>query len=109
MDHFSKWCEVLPTKDQKARTVSEALVSKLFTRFGPHVTLHSDQGSNFESNLMKEVCSLMGIHTSRTSASHPQYDGLVERQNQTLQDIISSYVSKNKDDWDLWVDLSVYS
>ena len=109
MDHFSKWSEVFPTKDQKARTVAEVLVSKVFTRFGPPEIIHSDQGSNFESNLMKEICSLMGIHKSRTSAYHPQCDGLVERQNRTLQDILASYVSKYKDDWDLWVDLAVYS
>ena len=109
MDHFTKWCEVFPTRDQKAHTVAEILVSKVFSRFGPPTVLHSDQGRNFESNVMQEICDLMGIRKSRTTAYHPQCDGLVERQNRTLQDVLSAYVSSHRDDWDLWVDLAVYS
>ena len=109
MDHFTKWCEAFPTQDQKARTVASILVSKIFSRFGPPVAIHSDQGSNFESNLIHEVCDIMGIHKSRTTAYHPQGDGLVERQNRTLQDILSSFVSEHKDDWDLWIDIAVYA
>ena len=40
MDHFSKWCEAFPTKDQKATTVSNILINKVFSRFGPPVVLH---------------------------------------------------------------------
>ena len=109
MDHFTKWCEVFPTKDQRAKTVAEILVSKIFSRFGPPTVIHSDQGRNFESNLMQEVCCLMGIHKSRTSAYHPQCDGLVERQNRTLQDMLSGYVSQHQYDWDRWVDLVAYA
>ena len=58
---------------------------------------------------MQEVCQLMGIHKSRTTAYHPQCDGLVERQNRTLQDILSAYVSDHQDDWDQWVSLAVYA
>ena len=48
----------------------------------------------------------MGIHNSRTTAYHPQDDDLVERQNYTLKDILSSFVSQHKDDWDLWIDIA---
>ena len=58
MDHFTKWCEAFPTKDQRAKTVAEILVSKIFSRFGPPTVIHSDQGRNFESNLMQKVCCL---------------------------------------------------
>ena len=109
MDHFTKWCEVFPTKDQKAHTIAQILVSTIFSCFGPPSVIHSDQGRNFESHLMQEVCQLMGIHKSRTTAYHPQCDGLVERQNRTLQDILSAYVSDHQDDWDQWVSLAVYA
>ena len=104
MDHFTKWCEAFPTKDQKASTVANLLVSKVFSRFGPPLVLHSDQGSNFESTLMHEICNIMGITKTRTTAYHPSGDGQVERQNRTLQDMLSNYVSSRADDWDLWLD-----
>ena len=109
MDHFTKWCEVFATPDQKAKTVAAILVSRVFSRFGPPTVLHSDQGRNFEGNLMKEICTLMGIYKSRTTACHPQCDGQVERQNRTLQDMLSAFVSQNRNDWDLWVNLAAYA
>jgi len=109
MDHFTKWCEVFPTQNQRASTIADILVNRVFSRFGPPTIIHSDQGRNFESNLMQEVCSLMGIHKSRTTAYHPQCDGQVERQNRTLQEMLAAFVSEHKDDWDSWVSLAVYA
>eukprot|EP00794_Sanderia_malayensis_P015652 gene15652-biopygen13346 len=109
MDHFTKWCEAFPTKDQKAATVAQILVSRVFSRFGPPVILHSDQGKNFDSTLMHEIYDILGIKKSQTTAYHPQGDGLVERQNRTLQEIISSFVSEHTVDWDLWIDQAVFA
>ena len=109
MNHFSKWCEAFPTKDQKATTVSNILINKVFSHFGPPVVLHSDQGANFESNLLHEICDLMGIAKTRTTAYHPQCDGLVERQNRTMQDMLAAFTSEHRDDWDLWIDSVVFA
>ena len=109
MDHFTKWCEAFPTKDQKATTVVKILVEKVFSRFGPPVVLHSDQGANFESNLMHELCDVMGITKTRTTAYHPRCDGHVERQNRTLQDMLAAFSSKHGSDWDLWLDSVVFT
>ena len=51
----------------------------------------------------------MGIKKTRTTAYHPQCDGLVERQNRTLQGIISSFVSEHRVDWDDWLDQAVFA
>ena len=109
MDHFTKWCEAFPTKDQKAQTVAKILVSKLFSCFGPPTVLHSDQGRNFDSLLMHEIYNVMGLKKTRTTAYHPQCDGQVERQNQTLQNIITAFVSQHSIDWDEWLDQAVFA
>ena len=109
MGHFTKWCKVFPTKDQRAKTVAEIVVSNIFSRFGPPTVIHSDQGRNSESNLMQEVCCLMGNNKSNTSAYYPQCDGLVERQNCTLQDTLTGYVSQHQHDWDCWVNVVAYA
>ena len=89
----------ISTKDQKATTtVSNILINKVFSRFGPPFVLHSDQGANFESNLLHEICDLMGIAKTRTTAYHPQCDGQVERQNRTLQDMLAAFASEHRDD-----------
>ena len=51
--------------------------------------LHSDQGSNFQSKVMAEVCRLLGIQKTRTTPYNPKSDGLVERFNLTLLDTMA--------------------
>ncbi|KRY23882.1 Transposon Ty3-G Gag-Pol polyprotein [Trichinella patagoniensis] len=84
-DYFSKWPEAFTLPNAKARTVAAALVNGLFCRYVAPETLHSDQGRNFESELVKEVCQLFGVAKTRTTAYHPQSDGLVERMNRTSE------------------------
>lgn len=100
MDYFSKWPEVVPTSDQEATTVAGALVDNWVSRFGVPLILHSDQGTNFNSMLFKELCKLLGIQKTRTTALHPQSDGMVERFNRTILNHLSMFVSKNQTDWD---------
>ena len=50
-DQFSKWVEAYPIKDQSAETVAHVLVYEFFSRLGLPIELHSDQGSNFGSEL----------------------------------------------------------
>ena len=58
---------------------------------------------------MHEIYNIMGVKKSRTTAYHPQGDGLVERQNRTLQDILSNFVSDHSGDWDQWLDQAVFA
>ena len=101
MDYFTKWPEAIPIANQEATTIAEALVSNFFCRFGSCLELHSDQGRNFESAVMAEVCKLFGVHKTRTTALYPQSDGLVERFNSTLLNSLSTFVSDHQRDWDL--------
>ncbi len=105
-DHFIKWVEAVPLANQK--TVARAFVENVVARHGVPVKLFTDQGRNFESELMKEVFRLLGVHKLRTSAYHPQTDGQVERFNRTLKTIISSYVNSNHNDWDRHLHLAPY-
>ena len=76
-DYFTKWAESYAIPDQSATTVAEKLVSKFICRFGVPRQLHSDQGTNFESKVMAEVCKLLNIEKTRTTPLHPQSDGQV--------------------------------
>ena len=80
--------------------MARKLVDEMFCRFSPPKQLHSDQGRQFESLLLSEVCKLLGIQKSRTTAYHPQSDGLVERWNRTLLQSLSTMVDDHPEDWD---------
>ena len=108
-DHFTKWIEAVPLANQKAETVARAFVENVVARHGVPVKLLTDQGSNFELELMKEVFRILGVHKLQTSAYHPQTDGQVERFNRTLKTIISSYVNSNHNDWDRHLHLALFA
>ena len=59
-DHFTKFAVSVPTRNQTAKTTADAFFHHWIVYFGFPQRLHTDQGSNFESKLMKEVCLLAG-------------------------------------------------
>ena len=99
-DYFTKWAEAYPIPDQEAKTVAEVFVNQFVARFGAPMLIHTDQGRNFESKLFKEMCHLLGVKKTRTTAFRPQSDGLVERLNRTVGTMITAFVSENQKTWD---------
>lgn len=54
----------------------------------------------FEVELFSEMCSLLGIIKSRATPYRPQSDGMAERFNWTLQQMLCMFVNENRPDWD---------
>ena len=100
MDYFTKFVFLLPLPNHKAKTIAEALVKEVFTKFGIPKFLHSDRGTDFMSNLFRETCNLFRIDKTLTTPWRPQSDGMVERMNRTLGAMLRQYTSENQDDWD---------
>ena len=100
MDYLTKWVEAFAVANQSAKTIAELLVEQIFCRHGAPQELLSDRGPNFLSELVLEVCNLLSIKKVNTAGYHPQTDGLVERFNCTLSNMIAKCVQKNGSDWD---------
>ena len=99
-DYFTIWTESFAMPNMEARTVAKIIVEEVIVRFGVTCFIHSDQGRQFESNLFKEMCVLLGIEKTRTTPYHPKSDGMVERFHRTLEAMLSAYVSDHQRDWD---------
>jgi hypothetical protein len=93
-DYFSKYAEAYAIVDHRAQTCADVIVTEFVTRFGVPKQLHSDQGPEFESNLFRKLCELLEIDKMRTCPYRPQSDGLVERFNRTLQQMLTMFVMK---------------
>ena len=101
-DYATRYPEAIPLKTIDAEHVAEESV-KLFARVGVPKEILTDQGTNFTSQLLKEVHRMLHIHSIRTSPYHPQSDGLVERFNGTLKQMLRKSAVEEGKDWDKYL------
>jgi transposase InsO family protein len=102
-DYASRFVFTIPMKNQTAPTIARCLVDKLITKYGAPQAVLTDRGTNFLSILVNEICVLFKIKQMRTTSYHPQTDGLVERFNRTLCDMLACYVNKEPEEWDKYL------
>ena len=70
--------------------------------------VHSDQGANFESTILKQTLQAYGIKKSRTTAYHPQGNGMAERFNRSLLYLLRSYTQQEAD-WEIHLPLALFA
>ena len=99
-DLFTKYAISVPLVVTEAKDVAKEIVECWVLHFGVPDVLHTDQGKNFGSDLIKELCKLLKMDKTRTSPYHPQGNGQVERHNRVIADVLSKYCAENPRDWD---------
>ena len=97
----TKFSQVTPSMTSLDSTSSQK--KTLFNNFYVHYSfprrLHSDQCRNFESKLIAELCQMANIKKSRTTPYHPMGNGISERFNSTLLNMLGTLDPKKKADW----------
>ena len=108
-DYLTRWPEAFAVPDTTAPTIARLFVENIVCRHGAPRVLLSDQGTNFLSKLVSEICQIVGTKQIKTSSYHPETDGLVERFNKTLATMISMYVNEQHKDWDEFLPLVLFA
>ena len=107
-DHFTKYSLAIPTPNQKASTVAKCLWDNFIVHYGFPEKLHSDQGPDFKSRTIKELCEMAGIHKTRTTPYHPKGNP-VERFNRTVLQMLGTLNNKDNSHWRDYVKPLVHS
>ena len=98
-DYFTKWTEAYSLRDHTAQTVADVLVEEFVAWFGLPRELHSDQGREFESQLIARLCNLLRIKKTCTVPYNPKSDGLVECANRTVKQMLATLVDETWENW----------
>ena len=89
----------IPSKTQTAQATARILWDNFICHYGFPEKFISDQGRNFESDLIKELCKIAGVKKVHTTPYHPQGNGQCERFNSTLCNMLGTLSEEEKSDW----------
>ena len=96
VDYFTKWAEAVAVQTIDTSSVARVIFDNWIAQWGAPTQLHTDRGGSFESSTIYELCKLMQIDKTRTTAYHPQGNGLVERTNRTLINLLQAMVEETQ-------------
>jgi transposase InsO family protein len=109
-DYFTKWIEVVPTKQAIDVVIVKFLETNILSRFGCPRKIITDNARSFKSKKMVEFCIKYQITLGHSISYYPQGNGLAESSNKSLVNIIKNLLQDNKNSWynmlvnALWVD-----
>ncbi|GFX68209.1 retrovirus-related Pol polyprotein from transposon 17.6 [Trichonephila clavipes] len=90
--------KALPTAE--VDEIAKFLLEEIVLRHGAPRVIITDRGAVFRSRLVSSLVDLCNIDHRFTTAYHPQTNGLTERFNKTLADMLSMYVDVEQKNWD---------
>jgi hypothetical protein len=102
-DAFTKYAEICSIPNKEAPIVARELFEKWICRFGCSLEFTSDNGKEFCNKLTKELCNLLQIKHSNTTAYHPQCNAQAKVQNKVIQKCLAAFVDKTTLDWTLYI------
>ena len=95
-DLFSKYVTAVPLREQTAEEICDALHQEWLLVHGNPNFLLSDQGTNVDGNVIREICSKFGIEKRRTTAYHSQGNGFAERSIRNVKELFRTHLLANK-------------
>ncbi|GFV87654.1 retrovirus-related Pol polyprotein from transposon 412 [Trichonephila clavipes] len=98
-DHFTKWSELIPLRKASAQAIANALFENYISRYGAPISLISDNGPQFISEVFEHLSHRLDIKHMKTVTYRPQAN-LTERVNRNLVQMIACFVKENHENWD---------
>ncbi|XP_076462144.1 uncharacterized protein LOC143294651 [Babylonia areolata] len=102
VDYATRYPEAVPLKTVEATTVAEALW-EVWTRVGVPSEILTDRGTQFMSDVMKQMERLLSIRGLATTPYHAQGNGLVERYNGVLKTALRKLTQEKPKQWDRYI------
>ncbi len=103
VDHLTRFVVLAPLTDKTAAGVAHALVTHLFCPFTTPRVILSDNGAEFRNAVLAEICSQFQVKQTFTATYHPASNGLVERANRKILEVLRPIVNDLQDNWEDWL------
>ena len=110
VDWFSKETEFIPcNKTVTALDTAKLYLFHVWKDHGLPRTIVSDQGPQFASQVMTDLCKQLGISPKLSTAHHPQTDGQTEVVNWEVQQYLRLFCAEEQESWSDWLGLAQFA
>lgn len=99
-DYLTRYAETKAIQKSTAVEVARFFIENIVLRHGAPTIMITDRGTAFTAAILDHVLMLSGTTHRKTTAYHPQTNGLTERLNKTIEDMLSMYVDVQHKNWD---------
>ena len=98
-DHFTRYAQAFPSKTQTTLATMKLLWNNFILHYGFPSKISTDQGRNFESELIDSMSKVAEVQKLRTSPYQPQTNRQCEHFNSTLLNMLVTLTPEQKKDW----------
>ena len=109
IDVLTRYGMAVAVRDKTARTVARAMFEKIFAVFGVAENITSDQGGEYINEVLENALKYFKIKHRSVSSYHPAANGIVEKYNRQLIQILKAQVQEDYTQWDRGLCLAVFS
>jgi len=100
-DLLSRYVVTGALSDSTAHTVAEFFVNQVICVFATFKIFMTDNGKCYQAKLLREIANMVGFKQRFTNPYSPECDGLTERFNKTLAEMLSHYIPETPfTEWD---------
>ena len=109
IDTLTRYLIASPLKSKEATEVAKAFFESVVCVQGVPKTLVTDQGKEFINSILKEVATFLKMEHIKTTPYHPQANGVIERCNGTVVNILRTLIEDNISIWDSMLQIAVFA
>lgn len=108
-DDLTKFTIAIPIPNQESLTVATNFVTKIVCLYGIPKSVLTDQGTNFLSQIFKDVCKILKISKLQTNSFHPMSIGALERHHKFLGEYLRNFTDNDQQNWDEWIPYCMFA
>jgi hypothetical protein len=106
---YLRYVEAFAVDEMNTQKTADIIIRSIICRYGLPLVMVSDRGAPFVSQLAGTIYKKLGIKQSKTSAHHPQANGIVERFNKTMKMTLKLWCNEAQTDWDTYLPFVVFA
>ena len=99
IDVFSRYAMLIPLKKITSVVVAEKIMTRWISYFGVADVLHSNNGTQFNAEIMQQFCRYFGLKQTFSAPYYHQGNSIIERLFRVAKDMIYSVCKTNNQSW----------